>query len=174
MANNKSWRKLTSEVAETFRKWRVVEWALEPEKQPPLRNRYHLPDHQTVKIRWRKLGKQISLVCSSENTAPDNLQLLATTIETLRLNEVRKVDRLGAGAYSLMYPPPAPKTPVAPPPIDDTNPYAVLGVSPSYTLAIIEIIWKARLRAEHPDVGGDEERAKALNEAMDEIRRQRT
>ncbi|MFN8493868.1 MAG: hypothetical protein U0350_40090 [Caldilineaceae bacterium] len=175
MATNKSWHNLTSDLAETFRKWKVIDWGLEPEKQPAQRNRY---SQRTVKVRWRKLGKSISLVCASESTAQGNLQLLSLAIETLRLNEVRKVDGLVAGAYGIMHPPAAP-----PPSVYDAvekslldpqrNPYGVLGVTPNYPLSVIETIWKAHLRVAHPDVGGNEEQAKLLNAAMEEIWRRR-
>lgn len=172
MANPKTWSVLKEELFETFRKWQKVEWSITPEKNLTPRARYYSLDERLVTVRFRDGGKLIGLACASEPFAKDNLALLVLAIESLRMNEVRKIHRLVAGAYGLMYPPP-PFRITEPDPDDEGDPYAILGVPASYPLAVIEKIWKAHLLATHPDVGGSEERAKRLNTAMDEIRRRR-
>jgi len=174
MANPKTWGVLKGELSETFRKWRVFDWVLVPEKNPTPRAKAYTPDERLVAVRFRLSGKWIGLGCSSELYACGNLQLLVVAIESMRMNDVRGVDRLIAGGYRLLYPPPAPAPqPAEPKAIDERDPYAVLGVPASYPLAAIEKIWKAHLLAVHPDAGGNEEQAKRLNVAMDEIRRRR-
>lgn len=175
MAKNKSWPELVKEISETFRKWHVEEWSVSPSKAPSARNRFHSPEQRLVRVAWQlSNGRRIALSVSSEAIAHDNLHLLALTVETLRMNDARKITRLVAGAYALMQPAPPPVTPPTPEPRAALNdPYVVLGVAPNYPLAVIETIWKARLRVEHPDAGGTTAQATALNAAMDEIRRRR-
>ena len=170
MANNKTWRTLKDELSETFRKWRVTEWQLIPEKEPARRTKhYHSSEERLVKVRWKLPdGRWITLSDQSQDSAHANLQNLVLALESIRMNAVRKISGLVAGGYALMSPP-APKPPPAA--VNENDPYIVLGVMPNYPLAIIETIWRARLRVEHPDVGGSEERAKALNAAMDAIRK---
>lgn len=169
---NKDWKTLTKELSESFRKWRVTEWEIVPEKNPTPRTKYYAPDERLVTVKFRRNGKLISLACSSESYARDNLQLLALTIESMRMNDVRKVAKLVAGAYGILYAPPSPQ-PQAPRMVKDepNDPYAILGVEPNYPLLVIEAIWKAHLRATHPDMGGSTEKAQRLNEAMSAIRR---
>lgn len=168
---NKDWKTLMREVSESFRKWHVTQWSVTPEKNPTPRTKYYSPDERLVTVKFWRDFKWISLGCSSESYGRDNLQLLALAIESMRLNDVRKVTKLVVGAYGIMYPPPA--QPPPPAKIDERDPYAVLGVEPNYPLAVIETIWKARLRVAHPDAGGNEDQSKRLNAAMEEIRRRK-
>ena len=174
MATSKDWKTLTKEVAEIFRKWRVTEWAISPEKNPtPKANKVYAANERLVTLRFRKNGRWLGLGCSSESFARDNLALLALAIESMRLNDVRKVTKLVVGAYSSMYPPatPPPVREGERPKVDTNDPYAILGVEPNYPLLVIEAVWKAHLRAVHPDMGGSTEKAQRLNAAMDAIRR---
>jgi len=175
VANYKTWRMLKDEISETFRKWHVTEWELIPEKEPAKRTKhYHALEERLVKVRWRLPdGRWITLSDQSQDYAHGNLQNLALAIESMRMNAVRKISRLVAGAYALMSPPPGVRQahPSVAEPIEANDPYVLLGVTSNYPLAIIETIWRARLKVEHPDMGGNAERAKALNAAMDAIRK---
>lgn len=178
LAANKTWSDIQKEISETMRKWRVDDWMLTPAKAPQRRDRYHTYEQRKVTIRFAlnnfSLGyrrKEIVLVAVTADTAHENLQLLALAVESLRMNDVRGIREIVKAAYQQQQPTPPPAAPQA---INENDPYVVLGVPTTYPLNIIEAIWKARLRAEHPDAGGTNERAAKLNAAMDEIRKART
>lgn len=52
-------------------------------------------------------------------------------------------------------------------------PWAIIGVYPDDPDALIETVYRAKARFYHPDLGGNEERMKALNWAYHEIKRTR-
>ena len=167
----KSWNELTRSVATIFRRWHVTNWNIAPVNGPPPRNRYHSQGDRNVKLVFVKNGRHVALHCNSESLAHDNLQVLALAIEAMRMNENNGTDGIVVSGYRQLYPGSQPaqeqKT------VDEHDPYAALGVDPHYPLSVIETIWKARLRVEHPDAGGSEVKAKRLNAAMAEIRRRR-
>lgn len=169
----KSWTELVTSICSTFRKWNITTYEIRPLKPPARRDHYHTYEERTVTVRWWLGGKWVELTNKTEAVAHDNLALLALTIEQMYLHKVSATDALMVSAYRQLYPPPT----VAPEPpkikIDERDPYAVLGVERHYPLPVIELIWKAKLRVEHPDVGGKAEVATKLNAAMADIRKRR-
>lgn len=167
----KSWKELVSAIRATFRKWKIGIYSIEPEQAPRARNRYHHFGERKVTVRFQLNGRTVELESNGCDVAHDNLERLALTLETLRLSQLRKVEPLVVGAYRQLYPTPAPRA--EPTKVDPNDPYAILGVEPRYPLIVIEAIWKARLRVEHPDAGGNAAVATKLNAAMAEIRRRK-
>lgn len=167
----KSWKELMAAIRSTLRKWKIGIYSIEPETPPRARNRYHHFGERKVTVRFQRNGRTVILECNDCDVAHDNLERLALVLETMRLSHVRKVEPLLVSAYRQLHPVPA--KPDAPPKIDPNDPYALLGVEAHYPLPIIESIWKARLRVEHPDAGGRADVAKALNAAMAAIKKQR-
>lgn len=169
----KSWTELVTSICSTFRKWNVTTYEIRPLKPPARRDRYHTYEERTVSVRWWQGGNWVELTNKTEAVAHDNLALLALTIEHIYRYKGTAIDALMVSAYRQLYPPPT----VAPEPpklkIDERDPYAVLGVERHYPLPVIELIWKAKLRVEHPDVGGKAEVATKLNAAMADIRKRR-
>lgn len=172
MIRKKSWTELLSNINSTFRKWKIVDsYLVEPRKAPKQRNQYHSPSDRFIKITFTAKGKKVFLTCSSELIAHDNLELLALALESMRMNDVRGITQYVVLGYAQMYPG---RQPEAQKKVDENDPYVVLGVGEHYSLPVIETIWKARLRVEHPDTGGSEAVAKKLNAAMSEIRQRRS
>lgn len=167
----KSWKELISVIRSTFRKWKIGIYSIEPEHPPRARNRYHHFGERKVTVRFQLNGRTVEIESNGCDVAHDNLERMALALETLRLSRLRKIEPLVVDAYRQLYPVPTPKA--EPPKVDPNDPYAILGVEPRYPLAVIEAIWKARLRVEHPDVGGSAAVATKLNAAMAEIRKRK-
>lgn len=122
-----------------------------------------------VSVEFWLAGRKIFLQQNAKTIAHDNLELMATALETLRLNSVRGVDWLCANAYRQLDQP-IQKNETKP---DASDPYVVLGVTRDYPLNVIEAIWKQHLRCAHPDAGGSHDAAIRLNVAMDKIRKEK-
>ena len=174
-ARKRSWKELITAINRTFRLWGIKKYNISPADAPDRRDRYHSPEQRQVAVRFIWFNTNIVLAESRRATAHENLELLALTVETIRLSEARGVEPLLIAAYRQLAPqktPPAPTPETAPP---SNDPYTILGVNPSYPLPVIEAIWKAHLRAVHPDVSGSGNafKAQAINAAMSEIRKRR-
>lgn len=169
-ARKKSWAELVANICSTFRKWNITTYEIRPLKPPARRDHYHTIEARKVTVRWWLHGRWIEISTTVEPVAHDNLALLALTIEQIYLNKMRSIDALMVSAYRQLHPPAvAPEAPRSK--IDEHDPYAVLGVERHYPLPIIELIWKAKLRVEHPDAGGSTAVASKLNSAMADIRK---
>lgn len=179
MATRKrTWKELTTAIQRTFRLWNVRIYSIEPLDAPARRDRFHDPEQRKVIVRFMlpasfvlPANRKIVLVANVESVAHDNLEVLATALETMRLSNVRRTEHLLVAAYRQRYPVTPMPASQPMPQLDPTDPYVVLGVEPHYPLEVIETIWKARLRVEHPDAGGNGDKAQRLNLAMQEIRK---
>ncbi len=181
MTRKKSWKELIAAINKTMRLWKVKRYSIEPKDAPARRDRYHSSEQRRVTVRFVPpavrlfdSNRQIVLCFDTKSVAHDNLELLAAALETIRLGQSRGIEPLLMAAYRQLDP-----IAVAEAPrhknnqLNSSDPYAILGVEPHYPLAVIETIWKAKLRVEHPDAGGDGAKAARLNEAMDEIRKRK-
>jgi hypothetical protein len=171
----KTWKELIAALHRTFRSWGIKKYNITPADAPDRRDRYHSPEQRRVVVRFTYFNTNIVLSESRRATAHENLELLALAVETIRLSEARGVEPLLIAAYRQLAPQPMPPTPTPETPAD-TDPYTILGVAPSYPLPVIEAIWKAHLRAVHPDVSGSGNafKAQTINAAMSEIRKRRS
>lgn len=163
LTTQKTWDQTITELAETFRKWDVVRWAVEPMRpRHTIKQFNNTPEMRTVTLRYWLRDREVVLSLDEQARAHDNLRVLYLAVEALRLNELRGIANVVASAYLQL----------APPAADD--PYAILGASRSDPIEVIERAWKARLQAAHPDHGGSQEAAAPLNAAMAAIRKERT
>lgn len=173
LTTKQTWAQTIDDLAEVFRKWGIASWSVEP-ASPGRRaaNWNQTLAERTVTLRYTHQGRQVTLAMRDQNRAVDNLRVLYLAVDAIRMNEVRGIAELVASAYAQLPGPGAPPaTRAATTPSED--PYAVLSVERSASLDLIERIWKARLRAAHPDHGGSSEAAARLNAAMDAIRKER-
>ena len=173
MLRKKSWKDLMAALRATFRKWKIEDWQIEPINPPARRDHYHSPAERKIVVRFKHANKRIVLIKMSRDTAHDNLKDLTEALETIRLSEFRNIEDVLVHFYRQTDPYVITKAEPKPPKLDPTNPYVILGVEEHYPLNIIEIIWRTKLRVEHPDAGGNTDKAKALNVAMQEIRKLR-
>lgn len=167
----KTWRELISALGSTFRKWGVTRWTIEPKVAPDRRDRWHDPVQRLIRVEFTLYSKQITLLQGTRSTAHENLELMVSALESLRLAEVRGANMLVANAYAQLYPTSKAAQQEQKPDTDD--PYVVLGVRREYPLPIIESIWRQHLRVCHPDAGGSHDMAIKLNVAMDKIRKEK-
>lgn len=56
----------------------------------------------------------------------------------------------------------------------DKSPYAVLFVTPNAPMSVVQASYKVLAKTYHPDVSGDSTKMVELNQAMDEIRKDRS
>lgn len=168
LTTDKTWDETIKDLAETFRKWGIVRWLVEPTRPARARNQYHDQQQRSVLVRYTKDGQETVLTMAKQDRAHDNLRVLYLAIEALRLNEARGIAEVVASAYAQL--PPPGQTPHA---LPANDPYAVIGVDRHDSLEGIERVWKARLWEAHPDHGGSQEKTAGLNAAMDAIRREK-
>lgn len=167
----KTWRELVSAISSTFRKWGVTKWAITPQAAPDRRDRWHSPTQRLVRVEFTLYRNQIVLLEGKWSTAHENLELMASALESMRLAEVRGTNMLVANAYAQIYPPASARP--SEPQVDKDDPYVILGVTRSYPLTVIEAIWKQHLRVAHPDAGGSHDATVRINTAMDKIRKEK-
>ncbi len=197
---SESWTDLEAKLAETFRKWSdVTEYQLttyaltlrgRERARFWLRRTGYSEEERAVMVRFRWSTRRreqpyqwIELTAKSAETPIDNLALLYTALETIRLTARRGATLAVVNLYRQMYPVPVthtytyqtgggtqanqgPHTQTPPP----GSPYAVLHISPNAPLAVAEAAYRALAREAHPDAGGNHERMKALNAAIEAIR----
>lgn len=154
LSTSKTWAATIKDLDETFRKWGINRWSVEPTRQPKASER------QAVTLRYWRNNGEVVLPMGKQWKAVDNLRVLYLAVEAMRMNELRGISDVVASAYAQL---PVPK--------EANDPYAVLRVDPAWSLAEIEGVWKARLKSNHPDRGGSTEMTAKLNAAMEEIRR---
>jgi hypothetical protein len=149
------------ELEEQMRMWGVTEWDTNYPRGGRSEAWQQSEADRTVKLTYKKTGKSITLVMSKQARAVDNLRVLYLAIEAMRLNERRGISDVVASAYlQIAGPEEAP------------DPYEVLDIRPGASLEVAEAAYKAKMRNVHPDRGGSEEKARQLNNAIDQIRQQ--
>jgi hypothetical protein len=167
LTTEKTWSQTLDDLAETFRKWRIAKWSVEPANPGRKAANKHQNQHErTVTLRFTRSGGETVLVSRDQDRAVDNLRALYLAVERMRLIDAAGLTDIVRQAYAQL---PAPQAAAALP----RSPYAVLGVQPDAPLTVCEAAWKARLKSVHPDAGGTDAQAVAVNAAMDAIRKER-
>lgn len=162
-------------ISRTMKKWGVVDYEIRPVVAPVKRRDKYCPVSQRpVSVWFRRNHKQVHLQSVECETAHENLERLTFVIETMDLVGRAGCESLMVALYRQLWPAAPTAQPTPTPAVDAGDPYAVLGVGQHYPLAVIEAIWKARLRVEHPDAGGSAATASRLNAAMADIRKRRS
>lgn len=172
ITTKKTWDQTLDDLAEQFRLWGVSSWTVDPVRPRHAINQWNNTEAlRAVTLRYQLRDRDVVLTMSKQARAHDNLRVLYLAVEAMRLNEARGIAEVVASAYAQL--PPAGGTTPGTAMAETSDPYAVLGVERSYALDVIESIWKARLRAAHPDHGGKQEDAARLNAAMAAIRKEK-
>ncbi len=143
-----------------MRLWGVKDWEVNYPRGARSEAWSQKEEDRTVKLTYKKNGKTVTLVMGKQQRAVDNLRVLYLAIEAMRLNERRGISDVIESAYLQLAAP-----------IQATDPYELLEIRPDASLAVAEAVYKAKVRSVHPDAGGSEEHMKALNRAIEEIRK---
>lgn len=173
LTTDKSWAATLDDLAETFRKWGVGRWAVEPTNPGrKASNRFQSREERTVLLTYTKSGRDVRLEMGAQDRAVDNLRVLYLVVEALRLNEARGLAASVADAYRQTYPAlPAPASTASALPA--SSHYATLGVQPGAALVVAEAAYRALAKAAHADAGGSDARMRELNGAIEAIRKER-
>lgn len=173
LTTEKTWSETLDDLAETFRKWRVAKWSVEP-ANPGRRaaNKHQSQQERMVTLRYTRRGNEVVLTMAKQDRAVDNLRVLYLVVEALRLNESRGLAETAAAAYCQEYPALPPPTSGTPPGVS-TGPYALLHVRNNAPIEVIEAAYRALSKLFHPDRTGSTAVQQSLNAAIEAIRKER-
>lgn len=185
MTKPKTWAESLAAIDETFRKWGKMQPEISNILQPRQRSkRYHTLEECEVQLRFSDFIKgqrtEIKLTVRREDTAPENLHLIAVALEMVRLAEVRGVSDLIVQLYRQMHPQPQQPTYTytsgstrAAPPHQVPAHYALLYLDPSAPLDVCEAVYRRLATRAHPDAGGSPDTMVRLNAAIELIRKEK-
>lgn len=146
----KTFEKTKAEIAKEMHLWGVDKWEA-------------VRVNNGARVTYVLRGKSIDLSMIKQDTPADNLRVLFYAIHALRMNEVRGMSEVFESAYIQLA---APK--------QKRNPYDVLMILPDSPLDVAEAVFKNLAKKYHPDTGGSLEQFKELNEAIEEIRKDKS
>jgi hypothetical protein len=160
LTTKKTWQQTMQELEEQMRLWGVTQWETNYPRGARSEEGSQKEIDRTVKLTYTKNGKTVNLVMGKQNRAVDNLRVLYLAVEAMRLNERRGISDVLESAYLQLAAP-----------TQAIDPYELLEIRPDASLEVAEAVYKAKVRNIHPDRGGSSEHMKALNRAIDEIRK---
>jgi hypothetical protein len=156
----KTWHETMQELEDQMRMWGVTEWETNYPKGARTGAWFQKEEDRTIKLTYTKNGKPVTLIMGKQDRAVDNLRVLYLAVEAMRLNEKRGISDILESAYLQLAAP-----------AQETDPYELLEIRPDTSLAVAEAAYKAKVRNIHPDKGGSTEQMKALNKAIEEVRK---
>src|SRR5947209_534285 len=160
LTTKKTWHQTMQELEEQMRMWGITQWETNYPKGARSETWSQKEADRTVKLTYHQHGKTVTLVMGKQNRAVDNLRVLYLAVESMRLNEKRGISDVLESAYLQLAAP-----------TQAIDPYELLEIRPDASLEVAEAVYKAKVRNLHPDRGGSTEHMKALNRAIDEIRK---
>ena len=154
-----TWTQVYSQIRETFKKWGVVSYDISEPRGARLTSRWQSEQDRTVRVYFKVNGKDVELTMGLQDRAVDNLRVLAMTVEDLRMNEVRGIDKSMGSAYLQLQAP-----------VQIKNPYDILGLPRGTALSVCEAQYREKAKSLHPDAGGYDQAMMDLNSAIKQIR----
>ena len=160
LTTKKTWQQTMQELEEQMRLWGVTEWETNYPRGARSEAEQQKEIDRTINLTYHRHGKTVTLEIGKQNRALDNLRVLSLAVEAMRLNERRGLSSVLESAYLQLA---APSQAI--------DPYELLEIRPDTSLEVAEAAYKAKVRTVHPDRGGSSDQMKALNRAIDEIRK---
>jgi hypothetical protein len=145
-----SWLENRSLIADEMRLWNIKDWIAEQVGN-------------AARLTYIHHGKTVELLMDKQDKPKDNLRVLYLAVRSMRLNEVRGISDVVGSAYIQLNAP-----------VTDKNPYEVLGIYQDAPLEEAEAIYRIKAKRMHPDQGGDPQKFKELQIAIDKIRSKKT
>ncbi len=143
-----NWLETKQELIKEFQLWGITDFVITP------------PTQKSVSVQYILRGHEIILTMDKQDRPQDNLRVIYMTIHALRLNELRGMSDIFESAYLQLNAP-----------IIDKDPYDVLGLPRGTAKPVCEAQFKELAKKEHPDRGGNAQKFKELNEAIEKIRK---
>ncbi len=163
LSTKKTWRETYIDLSDTMDKWGVISWKVTEPKGAKKEVSHQSDVERKVTLTYILRGRTINLTMGKQDRAVDNLRVLFLAVEAMRLNERRGISDVIESAYLQLATP-----------TQAIDPYELLEIRPDASLEVAEAVYKAKVRNLHPDRGGSTEHMKALNQAIDEIRKKFT
>jgi len=160
LTTKKTWHQTMQELEEQMRLWGVTQWETNYPRGAGSEAWQQSERDRTIQLTYVKNGKPVTLVMGKQNRAVDNLRVVYLAVEAMRLNERRGISDVLESAYLQLAAP-----------TEAIDPYELLEIRPDASLEVAEAAYKAKVRNVHPDRGGSSEHMKALNRAIDEMRK---
>ena len=160
LSTKKTWRETYIDLSDTMDKWGVISWKVTEPKGAKKEVSHQSDVERKVTLTYILRGRTINLTMSKQDRAVDNLRVLYLAVEAMRLNERRGISDVIESAYLQLAAP-----------TQEIDPYELLEIRPDASLEVAEAVYKTKVRNIHPDRGGSAEHMKALNQAIDEIRK---
>ena len=159
LTTNKSWSETRADLAATFARWGVRDWAVSCPSRAY--DSYQLSaENRAVTVRYThpRQGDR-ELTYGKQDRPVDNIRVLWLVLDAMRLNEARGIEDIVREAYLAL-----------PAPSRERDPYEVLGVRPDAPAEVVEASYRALAKRLHPDAGGSKEAMSALNAAWEAVR----
>ncbi len=160
LTTKKTWHQTMQELEEQMRLWGVTQWETNYPRGAGSEAWQQSERDRTIQLTYVKNGKPVTLVMGKQNRAVDNLRVVYLAVEAMRLNERRGISDVLESAYLQLAAP-----------TEAIDAYELLEIRPDTSLEVAEAAYKAKVRNVHPDRGGSSEHMKALNRAIDEMRK---
>jgi hypothetical protein len=115
--------------------------------------------NEAVELRYTLHGRTITLVMGDHEYQKDNLRVLYLAVESMRMNEVRGIDKVLETAYFQLAAP-----------AQEKSPWEVLHIYPGSPISVAEAAYRSLAVEKHPDKGGTQAEMQEINEAIHKIR----
>ena len=175
VTTKKTWARILDDIEDSLAKWGFVAagWRVDTLLAPRSSTKQNQTvDERTVTLTWARKGKTYAITMKNQWRAVDNLLVIWLILETLRLNDARGYAEQIAGVYRQEFPAlPGPGVALEQRP--SVTPYTLLFVQSNAPLVVCEAAYRALVKMAHPDAGGSDQRMRALNAAIEQIRKEK-
>jgi hypothetical protein len=177
VTTKKTWTRILDDIEDSLAKWGgvVAGWRVDTLLAPRSATKQNQTiEERTVTLHWARKGKDYAITMQKQARAVDNLLVIWLILETLRLNDARGYAEQIAGVYRQEFPAlPGPSVANAPKAEASTGPYALLHVRNNAPIEVCEAAYRAMTKIYHPDVTGSAAMQQLLNQAIEQIRKER-
>lgn len=154
-----SWSETEKKLRDTFGKWPVYRFAIEPSCLPRQLNSNYLPlSERAVTVRFWLDDREVVLTSTDQERPVDNLKKLQLGIEDMRMIDRRGMREVMESAYLQLAAPAAQR-----------DPWEVLGLRPGASPEMVEAMYRTIAKQVHPDAGGSDEAMAELTDARNAV-----